>query len=191
MKTITFYDYKQSLFFYQRLVKSQFKIRSKKHQVHTIQQNKVVLSWEDDKRMLLPGNTDTLPWGYNSKHKHWCLQLWIPLEYSYIVSVKIILDVLLEVGHVVQDHISSDKPQNIKAGWCSEDDSHRRTEVQKLQKRRQWKGIKWLEKDKEGELKRTKNRKEGKQKRRKVVKVNKCKFLIKIYYIFCMWCIQV
>ena len=70
MKTITFYDYKQSLFFYQRLVKSQFKIRSKKHQVHTIQQNKVVLSWEDDKRMLLPGNTDTLPWGYNSKHKH-------------------------------------------------------------------------------------------------------------------------
>ena len=70
LKTIMFHDYKKSLFFYQNLVKSQFMIRSKKQQVHTIQQNKVVLSWQDDKRMLLTGNTDSLPWGYNSKHKH-------------------------------------------------------------------------------------------------------------------------
>ena len=70
LKTITFNDYKQSLFFYQNLVKSQFMIRSKKHQVHTIQQSKVFLSLQDDKTMLLPGNTDTLYCRYNSKNKH-------------------------------------------------------------------------------------------------------------------------
>ena len=65
LKTIAFDDYKQSLFFYQNLVKSQFMIRTKKHQVHTIQQNKVVLSWQDDKRMLLPRN----------KYKYFTLRL--------------------------------------------------------------------------------------------------------------------
>ena len=41
------------------------------------------------------------------------------------------MDVLFEVGLMVTDHISSDKPQNIKAGWYSEDDSLCETEEQK------------------------------------------------------------
>ena len=67
LKEITFKDYKQSLFSYKNLVKTQFLIRSKKHEVHTIKQNKIALSWYDDKRMLHPGKTDTFPWGYIMK----------------------------------------------------------------------------------------------------------------------------
>ena len=67
LKEITFEDYKQSPFSYKNLVKTQFLIRIEKHEVHTIKQNKIALSWYDDKRMLHPGKTDTFPWGYIMK----------------------------------------------------------------------------------------------------------------------------
>ncbi|XP_033221137.1 uncharacterized protein LOC117175538 [Belonocnema kinseyi] len=64
LKAITFDDYKQTLISCQNLIKTQHLIRSRKREVHTIIQEKIALSWHDDKRMLLPGTTDTLPWGY-------------------------------------------------------------------------------------------------------------------------------
>ena len=66
LKTITFEDYKKCLLSYRNLKKPQHSIRSKKHDVHTIKQNKIVLSWQDDKRVLMSGVTDTLPWGFKA-----------------------------------------------------------------------------------------------------------------------------
>ena len=39
-------------------------IRSTKHRIYTIEQNKRGLSSFDDKRCLVDGQTDTLPWGH-------------------------------------------------------------------------------------------------------------------------------
>ena len=66
LKTITFDDYKQSLFTFQNLIRTQHLIRSRKHEVYSITQDKVALSWHDDKRVLISGTTDTLPWGYKT-----------------------------------------------------------------------------------------------------------------------------
>lgn len=65
LKTIKMNDFKQSLYNQQNHIKIQFLIQSRKHEVYTLKQNKVVLSWEDDKRQLIQGTTDTFPWGYN------------------------------------------------------------------------------------------------------------------------------
>lgn len=64
LRRITFFDYKQCLLRHKNLVKSQCLIRSRKHVVETITRNKLALSWNDNKRMLKRGCTDTLPWGY-------------------------------------------------------------------------------------------------------------------------------
>ncbi|XP_044019455.1 uncharacterized protein LOC122859838 [Aphidius gifuensis] len=39
-------------------------VRSHKHEVTTRTTEKIALSWQDDKRQLIDGETDTLPWGY-------------------------------------------------------------------------------------------------------------------------------
>ncbi|XP_015115549.1 uncharacterized protein LOC107040118 [Diachasma alloeum] len=65
MKTITFEDYKNCLFQKTNIVKPQYLIQSKKHQVYTVRQNKLALSSDDDKRILLPDSTDTVPYGYH------------------------------------------------------------------------------------------------------------------------------
>jgi hypothetical protein len=44
--------------------KTQNTIRSKLHNVYSIEQNKIVLSPHDDKRCILENNIDTLPWGH-------------------------------------------------------------------------------------------------------------------------------
>ncbi|XP_048512602.1 uncharacterized protein LOC125501330 [Athalia rosae] len=61
LKTITFDDYKDCLFTHQNLKKCQYPIRSKKHEVCTIPQNKLMLSWLDDKRIIVTDTTDTVP----------------------------------------------------------------------------------------------------------------------------------
>ncbi|XP_033226051.1 uncharacterized protein LOC117178729 [Belonocnema kinseyi] len=48
LKTITFQDYRQSLLHYQTLTRPQRLIQSQKHKVHSIEQNKIGLSWPDD-----------------------------------------------------------------------------------------------------------------------------------------------
>jgi hypothetical protein len=42
----------------------QIMIRSEKHEISTIEQNKIGLNWFDDKRCLIEGETDTLSWGH-------------------------------------------------------------------------------------------------------------------------------
>ncbi|XP_068994037.1 uncharacterized protein [Neodiprion pinetum] len=64
INSITFDDYKRCLMAYQELTLPQCLIRSTKHEVSTIVQKKLALSWQDDKRQLIPGQTDTLPWGF-------------------------------------------------------------------------------------------------------------------------------
>ncbi|XP_031329946.1 uncharacterized protein LOC116182871 [Photinus pyralis] len=64
IKTITIDDYKNSLFNADIIKSHQHLIRSKKHSVFTIKQNKVVLSPHDDKRIIQPDCINTLPWGY-------------------------------------------------------------------------------------------------------------------------------
>ncbi|XP_053592969.1 uncharacterized protein LOC128667335 [Microplitis demolitor] len=64
LRTITFEDFKRCLEDHVNLSKKQYVIKSNKHSVSTIVQNKIALSWEDDKRQLLLNSTDTVPWGY-------------------------------------------------------------------------------------------------------------------------------
>lgn len=64
LKTITFNDYRNCLFQRKNLAKYQYLIQSKKHNVLTIKQEKLALSYNDDKRIILSDVTDTLPYGY-------------------------------------------------------------------------------------------------------------------------------
>ena len=51
MKTLTFEDYKACLFNDSTEYRSQLMFRSAKHEVHTIEVNKVTLNRDDDKRI--------------------------------------------------------------------------------------------------------------------------------------------
>ncbi|CAD6242129.1 GSCOCG00012633001-RA-CDS, partial [Cotesia congregata] len=64
LRTITFDDYKQCLFDNIKVTKDEYVMKSRNHEVNTLLQKKLALSWEDDKRQLLVDSTDTLPWGY-------------------------------------------------------------------------------------------------------------------------------
>ncbi|XP_046751322.1 uncharacterized protein LOC124414419 [Diprion similis] len=66
LKTITFNDYFKCAFEHGNLVERQSVIQSQKHQVCTIEQKKVALSWNDDQRIVFRNTTDTLPWGYKT-----------------------------------------------------------------------------------------------------------------------------
>ena len=61
---ITHNDYKLCL--EKKITKTikQKMIRSTRHDIYTIEQNKRGLNSFDDKRCLVDGQTDTLPWGY-------------------------------------------------------------------------------------------------------------------------------
>ncbi|XP_057335464.1 uncharacterized protein LOC130674213 [Microplitis mediator] len=64
LRTITFNDFKNCLEKHTNVIKPQFLIRSNKHEVKTIKQTKLALSWNDDKRKLQENSPDTLPWVY-------------------------------------------------------------------------------------------------------------------------------
>ncbi|XP_074109072.1 uncharacterized protein LOC141533878 [Cotesia typhae] len=68
LKTITFDDFKKCLFENVLLRKEQYMIKSKKHLVHTIKQEKLALSWADDKRQFIEASTDTVPWVSKPNH---------------------------------------------------------------------------------------------------------------------------
>lgn len=63
-KKINFKDYLNCIESKEEVVREQNTIRSKKHQVYTITQTKVALSAYDNKRYILDGNINTLPWGH-------------------------------------------------------------------------------------------------------------------------------
>ena len=56
-KIISFDDYKKCLFSRERTHRSQLLFRSRKHEVKTLEVNKLVLSREDDKRITINGVT--------------------------------------------------------------------------------------------------------------------------------------
>ena len=63
-KKIEFEDYYKCLFDKEIAVREQHVIRSRLHNIHTEKETKIALSSNDDKRYLIPGSTDTLPWGH-------------------------------------------------------------------------------------------------------------------------------
>ena len=68
-KTLTFEDYKTCLFSDSAEYRSQLKFRSAKHEVHTIEVNKVALNRDDDKRISRKDEISTFVRGH--KDLHW------------------------------------------------------------------------------------------------------------------------
>ena len=54
-KTITFDDYKDCLFKGKNVYKSQLLFRSNKHEIKTLEVNKLALNSQDDKRVIISG----------------------------------------------------------------------------------------------------------------------------------------
>ena len=63
-KTLTFEDYKTCLFSYSTEYRSQLMFRSAKHEVHTIEVNKVALNRDDDKRISRKDGISTFARGH-------------------------------------------------------------------------------------------------------------------------------
>ena len=63
-KTITFDDYKKCLFSGERQYRQMMAFRSRKHEIYTEEINKVALSADDDKRIILPDKVNTLAYGH-------------------------------------------------------------------------------------------------------------------------------
>ena len=63
-KTLTFDDYKTCLFSNSTEYRSQLMFRSAKHEVHTIEVNKVALNRDDDKRISRKDRTSTFARGH-------------------------------------------------------------------------------------------------------------------------------
>ena len=66
-RMIKFNDYKNCLLKDKVLLKSQQRFISKKHDVYTENINKIALSNNDDKRIVLSGKITSYPYGYKSK----------------------------------------------------------------------------------------------------------------------------
>ncbi|KAK9878806.1 hypothetical protein WA026_003644 [Henosepilachna vigintioctopunctata] len=66
---ICFEDYINCLETWKHKTISQNLIQPRKHQVYSLTQEKIALSPEDDKRYLVPGTFNTLPWGHYSLNK--------------------------------------------------------------------------------------------------------------------------
>lgn len=63
-RTILFDHYKNTLLEQKKMYSSFYTIRSYQHNVYTIKQNKLALSYFDDKRHILPDNVHTLAYGH-------------------------------------------------------------------------------------------------------------------------------
>ncbi|XP_077282587.1 uncharacterized protein LOC143908702 [Temnothorax americanus] len=63
-RTIKFDDYMRCLRDEIEMTRQQVCIRSKLHEVYTVSETKIALSPYDDKRYIIPGSTETLPWGH-------------------------------------------------------------------------------------------------------------------------------
>lgn len=67
LREITFEDYYNCLTEHETLVKEQNLIISKNHEVYSVHQKKIALSWNDDKRNIQDSSFNTIPWGYKSQ----------------------------------------------------------------------------------------------------------------------------
>jgi len=65
-KAITHDDYKECLFSKREEMRRMVIIRSEKHELYTQQVNKVALSAEDDKRVIMEDGISTLAYGHYS-----------------------------------------------------------------------------------------------------------------------------
>ena len=59
-KSLTFEDYKKCLFSEEKVLKEMNIIRSKNHDIYSMNVNKIALSANDDKRIICPNKIDTL-----------------------------------------------------------------------------------------------------------------------------------
>lgn len=57
-------DYKNSIINKIKLLRIQYLIQSKNHEIFTVEQNKVALSSDDDKRIILKDQISTVPYGW-------------------------------------------------------------------------------------------------------------------------------
>ena len=64
---LKFDDYKNCLLNDKKLLKSQQRFISKKHDVYTEDVSKIALSNDDDKRIILSGKITNYPYGYKGK----------------------------------------------------------------------------------------------------------------------------
>ena len=62
--SISFQDYKRCLFNNKNMYRRMMTIRSRKHEIFTEEINKVALSADDDKRIILPDKVNTLAYGH-------------------------------------------------------------------------------------------------------------------------------
>lgn len=62
---ISFQDYVDCIENKSIHIREQTMFRSKKHCVYSIKQEKIALSWQDNKRYLCEDNVNTLPWGHH------------------------------------------------------------------------------------------------------------------------------
>ena len=67
-RMIKFYDYKKYLLNGEVILKSQQRFKSKGHDVYTENINKIVLSSNDDKRLISPDKITSYPYGYKGKN---------------------------------------------------------------------------------------------------------------------------
>ncbi|KAL7296466.1 hypothetical protein TKK_0010472 [Trichogramma kaykai] len=65
-KTITGEHYRSCLFDNEIISQKQYTFRSRAHVLTTEKMTKIALNPHDDKRFIIPGTTETLPWGHHS-----------------------------------------------------------------------------------------------------------------------------
>ena len=63
-RSITFNDYVNALFNYEKVIRSKFVFRSRNHQVYAKRINKIALTSNNDKRIQTSDKITTYPYGY-------------------------------------------------------------------------------------------------------------------------------
>ena len=133
--TITFDDYIKCLHENVTIRREQHNIRSRRHVLHMEREMKVALSACDDKRHLLPGQTNTTPWGHymvgeleddvGVGEPQGVLEQYTPPWEHYVVGELSLWRMMLEWGLITQQQSSSDqslKQQAVKRIAISSDD---------------------------------------------------------------------
>ena len=108
-KILTFEDYKTCLFSDSTEYRSQLMFRSAKHEVHTIEVNKVTLNSDDDKRISKREGISTFARGHKDLS-------WSPLLVCYHLSKMINFFMLVKMPH--NDFKGRSHQFNLRIGKC-------------------------------------------------------------------------